>query len=262
MTNSTLPHQRFVYRSLKKYKLRGIYTAEDIITRIYARSDGTIDLNTLDEVHFAWFKTACLELLEELSQQYENKHKFSTAVQKLFEQQNPETRSLWASVERMLWQFRLRGTYEVRDVMSEAYAVGIRQIEEGAIIEKPLPWLRGTCFNIIRDLRRQQDKAENPKLDSEGCTPSDEAWSHLVLTEDIKVIRLALQELSLEEQALLRAKYIEDQSWQQISETLPDSEERRLSANATRQRGHRALKKLRQAYEDIREEVKLDDTDL
>lgn len=145
--------------------------------------------------------------------------------------------------------------------MIEAYSIGIRQIEEGSIIEKPLPWLRGACFNIIRELRRKQDKAENPKLDSEGCTPSDEAWSHLILTEDIKVIRLALQELSPEEQALLRAKYIEEQSWQQISKTLPRSEERRLSANATRQRGHRALQKLRQAYEDIREEVKLDDTD-
>lgn len=261
MTNPTLTFQKFVYQSLKKYNLSGIYTAEDIITRIYARSDGAITLNTPDEVHFAWFKTACLELLEELSQQYENKHKFNTAVQTLFELQNPETRSLWASVERMLWQYRLRSAYDVKDVVIEAYSIGIKQIEEGAIIGRPLPWIRGACFNIIRELRRKQDKAENPKLDSEGCTASDEAWSHLVLTEDIKVIRLALKELSLEEQALLRAKYIEDQSWQQISETLPTSEERRLSANAARQRGHRALQKLRQAYEDIREEVKLNDTD-
>lgn len=259
MTDQTPALKHFVCENLDIYALSAIYTPEEIITKIYDRSDETIDINTPDEVHSAWFKTTCLILLEELSKQHDPKTQFNSVIEKLFKQQNLEARHFWAAVERMLWQFRLRGAYDVKDVIIEAYAVGIKQIEDGVIIKKPLPWLRGACFNIIRDLRRKQDKAENPKLDSEGCTPSDEAWSHLILTEDIKVIRLALQELSMEEQALLQAKYIEDQSWQQISQTLPHSEERRLTADATRQRGHRALQKLRQAYEDIREEVKLDD---
>jgi len=261
MTDQTLILKTFVCENLDIYALSGLYTPEDIITKVYERSDETIDINTPDEVHFAWFKTTCLALLEELSKQYDRKNQFNGVIEQLFEQQNSEARPFWTSVERMLWQYRLRTAYEVKDVVIEAYAVGIKQIEKGLIIENPIAWIRGTCFNIIRDLRRKQDKAENPKLDSEGCTPSDEAWSHLILTEDIKVIHLALQELSLEEQELLRAKYIEDQSWQQISETLLHSEERCLNANAARQRGHRALQKLRQAYEDIREEVTLDDSD-
>lgn len=261
MTNSTPHLKTFVRNSLKVYSLSGIHSVEAIITKVYARNDGTININTIDELHFAWFKTTCLELLEELSQQHERKIQFDAATSELFDKKNPAARSLWLSVERMLWQYRLRGTYNVQAIIIEAYPIAIRQIEAGIIIEKPLPWMRGTCFNVIRELRRKQNKAENPKLDSEGFTPGDEALSHLIVDEDIKAIRLALQQLSSEERALLQAKYIENQSWQKISETLLNSEELCLNANAARQRGHRALQRLRQAYDDIREEVRLDDAD-
>lgn len=253
MTDQTPALKDFVCENLKVYNLSGIYSAEDIITMVCERSDGTIDINTLEEVRFAWFKTACLSLLESLSNSHSCKTQFNAVTEQLFEQNNSEARFLWASVERMLWQYRLRGAYEVKDVVIEAYAIGIEQINKGGIIAKPLPWIRSTCFNIIRELRRKQDKAENPKIDSEGCTPGDEGWAEMLLLEDMAVIRLALRELSSEEQALLWAKYIEGQSWQQISDELNCSEENCLNANAVRQRGHRALQKLKQAYEDIRE---------
>ncbi len=248
-----LSHRDFVYESLHSYQLSPIYSAEDIIKMVYERSDETIDISTLDEVHHAWFKTTCLSLLDELSRSHSHKNQFNDAIEKLFERQNPEARSLWASIERMLWQYRLRGAYDVKDVVIEAYAIGVKQIEKGSIIENPLPWMRGTCFNVVRDLRRKQDKAENPKLDSEGCTMGDEAWVEMLLLEDLAVMHLALQELSSEEQALLSAKYIEGRSWQQISDELNCSEENCLNANTVRQRGYRALQKLKQAYEDIRE---------
>lgn len=252
MTDQTTTFN-FVCENLEVYDLSGIYSPEDIITRVYERSDGTIDINTPDEVHFAWFKTNCLVVLEELHKQYAHKKQFNAEIARLFKQQNAESRSLWASVERMLWQFRLRGAYQVKDIMIEAYAIGIQQIEAGGEIRNPLAWMRGTCFNVIRKLRRKQNKAERPKIDQEGCTPGDEAWAEMLLLEDMAVIRLALQELSAEEQALLWAKYVEEQSWQQICDDLNGSEETCLNANAVRQRGHRALQKLRQAYEDIRE---------
>jgi RNA polymerase sigma factor (sigma-70 family) len=254
MTQQPPTFKAFVCKKLKVYRLSGIYSPEEIITRVYERSDGTIDINTPDEVHFAWFKTTCLTLLKELSKPYARKNQFNDEIEKLFERRNPEARSLWASIERMLWQYRLRGAYDVKDVVIEAYAIGIKQIEAGIVIEKSLPWIRGTCFNVVRDLRRKQDKAEKPKLDSEGCTPSDEAWTEMLLLEDIAVMRLALQELSFEEQALLKAKHIDSKSWQQISDELNCSQENCLNANAVRQRGNRALQKLRQAYEDISEE--------
>ncbi len=253
MTDQTPALKDFVCESLKVYDLSEIYSAEDIITMVCERSDGTIDINTPDEVHFAWFKTACLSLLERLSNSHSCKTQFNAVTEQLFEQNNSEARSIWASVERMLWQFRLRGAYEVKDVIIEAYAIGMEQIEKGGIIENPLPWIRGTCFNIIRELRRKQNKAEKPKIDSEGCTPGDEGWIKLILLEDIAVVRLALQELSSKEQALLWAKYVEGRSWQQISDELNCSEENCLNVNSVRQRGHRALQKLKQAYEDIRE---------
>jgi RNA polymerase sigma factor (sigma-70 family) len=138
-------------------------------------------------------------------------------------------------------------------VVIEAYSIGIKQIKSGNVIEKPLPWMRGTCFNVVRDLRRKQDKAENPRLDGESYIAHDEAWVKMILLEDIAVMHLALQELSSEEQELLSAKYIEGKSWQQISDELNCSEENCLNANAVRQRGNRAFQKLKQAYEDISE---------
>jgi hypothetical protein len=264
MTKSISIHS-FVCSSLETFNLIGIYNPEEIITRIYDSGDRTVDLNTVDEVHFAWFKTACLALLTQLSQQHENKyqfnialktqhenkHQFNTALKTLFIDQTQEARSLWASIERMLWQFRLRGTYEVKDVVIEAYAIGIKKIQEGE--------LRGACFNVIRDLRRKQDKAEKPKLDPTDLTPGDEAISEIIFSEDIKAVRIAWQKLSAQEQSLLRAKYIKGRSWQQIAESL--SKQQCSGTNTAKQRGFRALQKLKQYYTEIREEVKLDDTD-
>lgn len=253
--------QTFVSDSLETFNLSGIYDAEEIITRIYASHDGTVDLNTFDEVHFAWFKTNCLALLTLLSQQNANKHKFNIAVEALFTNKTKEARSLWASIEQMLWQYRLRGTYEVKDILIEAYTVGIKKIEAGEMIEKPLPWLRSTCFNVIRELRRKQDKAERPKLDPTDLTPGDEVFSEIILTEDNKAVRLAWQKLSPNEQALLQGKYIKGHSWKQIAESLSELAKQSLCTNTAKQQGFRALQKLRQFYEQIREEVKLDDAD-
>lgn len=253
--------QTFVCDSLETFNLTGIYDAEEIITRIYASHDGTVDLNTFDEVHFAWFKTNCLVLLTSLSQQNANKRKFDIAVEALFTNKTEEARSLWASIEQMLWQYRLRGTYEAKDIIIEVYGIGIKKIEAGEMIEKPLPWLRGSCFNTVRALRRKQDKAEKPKLDPTNLIPGDEVFSEIILAEDNQAVRLAWQKLSPKEQALLQGKYIQGYSWKQIAESVSELSKQSLCANTAKQQGFRALQKLRQFYKQIREEVKLDDAD-
>jgi RNA polymerase sigma factor (sigma-70 family) len=260
VTSSSI--QRFVRSSLAKYSvLNGIFEIEDIVKRTYARSDGSIDLNTIDEVHVAWFKTTCIAVLEELNQLHERKCQFNAAIEELFDKSNPEARSLWASVQRMLWQYRLRGTYDVQDVFMEVYPIAIEKIEKGLVIENPLAYIRGVSFNVIRELRRKQDKAEKPKLDSTNLTPGDEVFSEIMQTEDIKAMQLAWQKLTAQEQSLLQAKYLNGQTWQQIADSL-SSEEERLDANTVRQRGYRAGRRLRELYEAIRETVKLDESNL
>lgn len=255
--------QRFVRSSLAKYDaLSGAFDVKDIVKRTYARNDGSIDLDTVDKVHVAWFKTTCIAVLEELSQRHERKCQFNEALQELFDRSNPEARSLWLSVERMLWQYRLRGTYDVRDVFVEAYPIIIEKIEAGLVIENPLAYVRGVSINVVRELRRKQDKAERPKLDPTSLTSGDEAFSEIMQAEDIKAVQLAWQKLTAQEQYLLRAKYLVDgQTWKQIAESLSSEEESSLDANSVRQRGYRAVQRLRELYEAIRETVKLDDSD-
>ncbi|MBD3886259.1 sigma-70 family RNA polymerase sigma factor [Phormidium tenue FACHB-886] len=246
----------FVCNCLENHSLTGVYEAEDIILKACNQSiEGEVTPNTVVEIQSAWLKTTCLEIIAQLSRQYANKRNFDVAIQALFDNKNPETQSFWANVARTLRQFRLSGTYEVKEIISEAYNIGIHKIESGTLIEKPVAWMRVTCLNVIREFNRKQKKADNPKLDGEGLTPADEVLSKLILHEDIKALRLALQKLSPDEQTLLHARFILNHSWQEIGESLSSSTAHKLNAGAARQRGFRALQKLRQCYDEVRREV-------
>ncbi|GAB4368026.1 MAG: hypothetical protein Kow00121_06790 [Elainellaceae cyanobacterium] len=242
----------FIQGSLERYHLSGIYETEDIIMKACDRKQEPIVPNSVVEICSAWLKTTCIEIIKELSKQRQNKQKFDIAIQALFDIRNPEAKSFWASVARMLRQFRLHNTYDVKEIVAEAYSRGIRKIESGTIIEKPLPWLRTTCLYVIHELRRKQDQVENPKLDPAGLILPDEALANLSLNEEIETIRLALAQLSPEEREILHARFVENRSWQEIGESLPGAAEHGLSANAARQRGFRILQKLRQIFEQIR----------
>ncbi|MBE9178970.1 sigma-70 family RNA polymerase sigma factor [Oculatella sp. LEGE 06141] len=249
----------FIQRSLELYQLAEICNVDDILDKACSRNEGWLTADSVVEIHLAWLKTTCLEVIEELNRQRDNKRKFDIAIQALFDIENPDARSLLASVTRTLRQHRLYGTYEVKEIMAEAYAIGIRRIELGTIIEKPLPWLRSTCLNVIRDLRRKQDKLDKPKLDGEGFSPGDEVFSDLIFAEDRKAMRLALEQLSYDDRQILHARVLKHQAWQEIGEALSNPNEAALNANAARQRGYRALQKLRQLYDAIRQNVQIDD---
>lgn len=240
---------------LENYRLAELYGPDDILTMAF-HTDEQVAPGSVIEIQAAWLKTKCFGIIKVLGQQ-QNRQQFDTAIQAVFDIENPEARSLWANIARTLQQFRLVGTYDVREIVAEAYAVGVRQIERGHVIEKPLPWIRGTCLNVIRDLRRKQDKLDNPKLDPEGLVVRNETFSNLILAEDQKAICLALATLSLDDRKLLCARIIENLSWQRIGEVFSCEATTDLNANAARQRGYRALQKLRQQYDAIRQEVSI-----
>lgn len=252
----------FIASSLERHHLSGIYQVEDILEEACYRSTGKIDPASTLEIRLAWMKTICLEIIQELNQQHTSKRRFDIAIQALFDIENPDARSFWANVARTLHQFRLSGIYDVREIVAEAYAIGVRRIESGLVIEKPLPWLRKTCLNVIRDLRRKQSQADRPRLDGDGLTSGDEVFSDLIFVEDRKAIRLALAALSAEEQMILYARIFKNQSWQEIGESLSVPGEPSLSANTARQRGYRVLQKFRQLYDAIRQEVRITEGEL
>lgn len=253
------PVKVFLQQSLKKYKLDSRYKPDDILERISIPQEEQSQRGTIDEIKVAFLKTAGLEIIERLDRERTvNKQNFIQAVKPLFKDGDPTARSLYAGVAHMLYQFRLSQTYEVREVITEAVIRGLSRIESGELIHTPLAWLRKTCFNVIRDLRRKQDRVENPRLDPTAYEPGDTVFCEMLLQEESETIRQAMAKLTPEEQKLVCARVLKELTWQQISESL-SSDECSVSDGTARQRGSRAFKKLRQHYDAIRDGIKLDD---
>lgn len=245
-----------VQKSLELNQLNKDHTVECIIEQAYKRCATTETVEPVIEIRLAWLKTVCLEIISELNQ-VKNRQRFDRAVQALFDDNNPDSLSFCASITRTLRQFRLSGTYEAKDVIAEAYTRGVKQIKSGKLIDVPLAWLRGTCLRAISELKRKQLRVDNPKFDRESCVASDVAFSELMLQEDLWALQLALKQLSSEDCQLLYARIFKSLSWQEIGERISHPSDLPLHPGTARQRGSRALKKLRQHYHLIREEVQL-----
>ncbi|WP_088888844.1 sigma-70 family RNA polymerase sigma factor [Leptolyngbya ohadii] len=257
----------FLRRLLKQYKLNQSYQPHDIFDVIRARMlmqlEEQASPGSRAEIEMALLKTTGLEIIKELDEaRTANKQKFIEAVQPLFDDNDLAARSFHANVARLLRQFRLYTTYEVREIIAEAYIRGIKRIESGKLIDNPRAWLRSTCLNVIRDLRRKQDKEEKPKIDPTTLWGSGEtSLSQLIVREDLRALALAFQKLTPKEQQLLYAKYCEGLTWERITEIVSESTGTDIPCGTVRQQGSRALKRLFKHYSLIRESLKMDNED-
>jgi RNA polymerase sigma factor (sigma-70 family) len=195
-----------------------------------------------------------IEAIENLRNKAENRWQFDKAVKTLFDSSNPEALAFCASITRILKQYRLSGTYDAEEIISEAYARSVIKIEEGIFIQIPLAWLRRTCFNVIRDFKRKQNRIDKPKLDEEIYSLGGIEIEKMLLSEDLEAIRLAFEKLSPEEHNILQARIFQGLSWQEIGDRIATYP---IRPGTVRQRGSRALLKLRQHYELIRNDVRL-----
>ena len=248
-------HQ-FLQDYIEKQNLAQCHDAYSVMKKAYSLYS---DLNASDEVveiHLAWMKTQCMTIIKDIKQT-ENRKYFDHTVQSLFYGNNPEAITFCSSITRLLRQFRLSGTYDAKDIISEAYARGIDKIEEGTTIKIPLAWLRRTCLNVIREFKKKQAKADKPKLDGDACSLGGEAMEQLLLDEDMKAIRVAFERLSLEDQNILHVRIFQGLSWREVSKQLERSDTTPVSIGTARQRGSRALIRLRQHYVQIRKDIRL-----
>jgi RNA polymerase sigma factor (sigma-70 family) len=248
---------RFLQDLLEHYRLDQTYNARDILDTISQPEAPSVP-GTIDEIQIAFLKTSGLEIIEGLDRKrIANRQKFNNAIEALFADHDPASRAFYANISRLLRQFRLNGTYEVRDVIATGFSLGVKSIEAGHLIENPLAWMRTTCLNVIRDLRKKQDKAENPKIDGELWEPGDGVFSSLMVQEDRQALKRAMATLTPEERQILCARFINQWSWKQVSQFL--SKDSPLPIGTVRQRGARTIVKLRKAYESVRDSIKLED---
>ncbi|MEM6597484.1 MAG: sigma-70 family RNA polymerase sigma factor [Cyanobacteria bacterium P01_D01_bin.36] len=246
--------ESYLQAYLEEHHLDGHHDAGSIIaSACHVYANGSKPSNEAVKIQLAMLKTHCMEVIKTLKQT-ENRRHFDRAVQALFDSKNPEALTFCASVTRMLRQYRLSGTYTAKEIIAEAYARSIVKIESGVFIQIPLAWLRRTCLNVIRDFKRAQTKIDKPKLDGDAYSFGGLAVEQMLLSEDLKSIRLAFEQLSLEDQNILQARIFQGLSWQEIGERL---ENEPIKPGTARQRGSRALIRLREHYELIREDVQI-----
>lgn len=252
--------ESFVQEALVLNQINDRYMVQDIIDQACQHCEAS-STDTIVEIQLALLKITCLEIIQLLSQA-NNKDKFDQAVAALSSSKNPAANKFFATIHRLLYQYRLSKAYEPREIVAEAYLRGVQyMIRSGNPIQSPEAWLRRTCHNVIRELQYKQKQAQKPNFDSELWSPGDQALCDLMLREDYESARLAKEQLNREECEILTLRVDQKLTWQAIGAMLLNAEGSPLGENAARQRGFRAFLKLRQHYNAIREDVRTPEDD-
>lgn len=182
---------------------------------------------------------------------YYSRQAFDAEFQTLLIPGSSSAHSMLGFVLRSLIQFNLSQSFTVTEILIEAYLRGIKQIEKGECIENPIPWIRSTSYNIIREYSRKHKKLyqlEEEKLESPiDCSLVD----FNEINENLEKVLLAFEKLDKEEKEILRLKIVENLKWKEIIEVLEQRGIKVKNEAALRKRKERALKHLRQIYHSL-----------
>ena len=149
-------------------------------------------------------------------------------------------------IKRTLAQFNLKNTC-VEDVISEVYLRGVKVIDSGEEIRNPGAWIRVTGYNVIREMHRQKQKEQpNSELVELKVSPQ-ETENYQEKELNFLKLRHLLQSLNEKDRQILELRFFQDKSWQEVTEYLVSQGET-LTVATARQRGSRALKRLKKAY--------------
>ena len=148
-------------------------------------------------------------------------------------------------IKSRLKQFSLGHTYSAAYVLIEAYLRGCRLIESGGRIEKVIPWVRQTAYNIVRELSREHRKLVRLS-ENLATTPYDDALD--CSQELFSRVKQAFGNLPSEDQKLLTWKIVDDLPWEEIYRRLTEMGETEINVVSLRKRKERALARLRRAY--------------
>ncbi|MGD1910950.1 MAG: sigma-70 family RNA polymerase sigma factor [Rivularia sp. (in: cyanobacteria)] len=182
---------------------------------------------------------------------YNSRTAFDAEFETLLFPGSSSAHSMQAFILRRLAQFNLSRHLNVTEILIEAYVRGVRQIEKGEYIENPVPWIRSTSYNIIREYSRERNRnyqIESDKLESPvDCSLIDSQDSN----ENSERVLLAFEKLDEEEKEILRLKIVEKLKWKEIIQVLEKRGIIFKNEAALRKRKERALKHLRQIYHSL-----------
>lgn len=195
------------------------------------------------------------QIEEQLRQQTKQKlADFNAQFAELMSRDSFDGRLVFAFTRRLLMQFRLKGTYSEAYVINEAYIRGAKIINKGDTIRKFSSWLRGTIYNIVRELSRGRIRDSSDEFNEEI---DQQLQSSLIADEnlnyELELIRLAYEMLDANDKQLLNLKVVERNTWNEIREILIAKGGKVPSVSALRKRKERALANLRKLYHEVKE---------
>lgn len=149
-------------------------------------------------------------------------------------------------IKRTLAQFKLKNAC-VEDLISEVYLRGLKLINSGEEIRNPGAWIRVTAYNVIREMHREKQKEQSNSELVELKVSSQENENYQETEENFLKLKQLLKSLNDKDKQILELRFFQDLSWQEITDYL-SSQGEVLTSATVRQRGSRALKRLRKAY--------------
>jgi DNA-directed RNA polymerase specialized sigma24 family protein len=175
---------------------------------------------------------------------------FEREFEDLLNHKSSESRSIFGFLKRTLWQFNLIGIYEPSDILLIVYE---RAKSHREVINRPIPWIRATGFNVIRELNRQEKRQKDLaykaicQSEQEIPNPLDDQISSETIDANLNQVRHAWNCLSQKEKDFLRLRLIEGLSWKSIQERL-DSQGEKVKINSLSKRYSRTLSNLRKLF--------------
>lgn len=186
-------------------------------------------------------------------------HEFIAAVSYLLLPNEFKGTSLYKFLIRFARQWHIAHV-DLDEVIFEGIKRGIEYIQKHSRpIEKPESWLRQVCLNILR--AKVDATIKNERKVKQLTTLAQHPHSPIVesqLIEQLDFLEKALNELSEEEQALIRMKFLQRKTYEQIRQHykyIAEGEDKPVpSAQALRKRESRALQRLKKHFFKLYEE--------
>ncbi|NES20705.1 MAG: sigma-70 family RNA polymerase sigma factor [Symploca sp. SIO3E6] len=163
-------------------------------------------------------------------------------------------------IKRVLKQFKLYSYYEERDIFLEAYARAVKKIEAGGVIDKVPAWFKTTSYNVIRELSKDKNRQQSliKRLANSGQLIGENVY-HIpehIIDSNVKLLTKSLKDLKSEDRIVLKLRIIDNLSWKEIGNYLveigKEVDNSTQLEQRLRQRGNRAMKRLRRIYHSYR----------
>lgn len=183
------------------------------------------------------------------------KRELNAAIEEIVDRDNPHAYSMIVIVELNIRRYGLSGCYEPAEILTMAYLRGLKATDQGTRIQNYRSWIKGTAFNIVRELARQ--KAKEIATDPQAARLERASEPDGYGDNDNRKLAILMQAFEKyrsdhsEDAELMEWRILEKLSWSKIQQRLLDRNGKAPSLEALRQRARRAKRDIRRIFHEL-----------